>query len=201
MKFTFNEGTIDFDRVNMENGDTLFFGDITDLINAKAGILPGVLTFKSNGKKYTLSYSKAKNEEALQAFQYMQLPLEERIKIDPERSKKALQEEKKQAEQHRLGLEARKEEDEKIVIPLAVDFFKQQINSNNEQKYEYTVAKISDGFWSESIDPNKLANLLNGYAAQGWRVVSMVPMKTLTLGIGRTSDKEEIIITFERLTR
>jgi hypothetical protein len=62
--------------------------------------------------------------------------------------------------------------------------------------YEYTVLTERDKRFSGNFDPDVLKAALNGYASEGWRLVTAVP----TVNIMKTS-KAEIILILERDVR
>jgi hypothetical protein len=59
---------------------------------------------------------------------------------------------------------------------------------------EYKVLTQKDKWFSGKFDPEKLEQALNGYAAQGWRVISCASAKISGFG----GNREEMIVILER---
>jgi hypothetical protein len=58
---------------------------------------------------------------------------------------------------------------------------------------EYKVMTQKDRFFSGKFSPEKLETAINGYAQEGWRVVSMATAQIPGLG-----SREELVILLER---
>jgi len=59
---------------------------------------------------------------------------------------------------------------------------------------EYKVLTQKDRFFSGKFSPEKLEEAINGYAAEGWRAVSMATAEIPGFGTKR----EELIVLLER---
>jgi hypothetical protein len=59
---------------------------------------------------------------------------------------------------------------------------------------QYKVMTQKDRFFSGKFSPEKLEQAINGYAQEGWRVVSMTTARIPTLG----RDRDELVVLFER---
>lgn len=60
---------------------------------------------------------------------------------------------------------------------------------------QYKVLTQKDRFFSGKFSPEKLEAAINGYAQEGWRVVSMATASIPAFG----SHREELIILLERV--
>ena len=62
--------------------------------------------------------------------------------------------------------------------------------------YEYKVVEVRENLWGGKMSGKRLEEILNEYAAQGWRRVDMTPGDVKgRVGPGST---EGVLITFER---
>lgn len=59
---------------------------------------------------------------------------------------------------------------------------------------EYKVLTQKDRFFSGKFSPEKLEAAINGYAAEGWRAISMATAEIPSMGRSR----EELIVLMER---
>jgi hypothetical protein len=59
---------------------------------------------------------------------------------------------------------------------------------------EYKILTQKDRFFSGKFSPEKLEGAINGYAQQGWRVISVATARIPSFG----SDREELIVVLER---
>ncbi len=59
---------------------------------------------------------------------------------------------------------------------------------------QYKVLTQKDRFFSGKFSPERLEEALNGYAAEGWRVVSMATAEISGFG----NKREELIVLLER---
>jgi hypothetical protein len=59
---------------------------------------------------------------------------------------------------------------------------------------EYKIMTQKDRFFSGKFSPEKLEAAINGYAQEGWRVVSMATAQIPAWG----SKREELIVLLER---
>jgi len=79
------------------------------------------------------------------------------------------------------------------------------VQNTRSEKYEYAVERIKNNWTSDIIEENTLAVLLNQYADNGWRVISMIPMSMYSVGASGNftshNAKEVMIVTFEKRVR
>lgn len=59
---------------------------------------------------------------------------------------------------------------------------------------QYKILTQKDRFFSGKFSPEKLEEAINGYAQQGWRVISATTARIPGFG----SDREELIVILER---
>lgn len=61
-------------------------------------------------------------------------------------------------------------------------------------RYEYRVLSQKDRWFSDRIDPEKLATALNDLAAEGWRVIGIASAPVA----GLLTSRDELIVVLER---